>query len=47
MSLTGVFQRGCAINKKHGIINVVLLLEVGEKRASNYVRTRRFKLCMG
>ena len=46
VSVAGVFQCGCAIDEKHGIINVVFLAEIGEKRASNHVRSRRFKRCM-
>jgi hypothetical protein len=46
VSLTGVFQRGCTINEKHGLIDIMFLPDVGEKRASNHVRTRRLKLCM-
>jgi hypothetical protein len=46
VSLTGVFQCRCIINEKYSIIDIVSLAEFREKRAGNYVRTRRFKLCL-
>jgi len=39
VSLTGVFQRGCAINEKQSIIDVMFLAEFGEnERAITFVR---------
>jgi len=46
MSLTGVFQRCGPIDKKHGVINVVFLAELGKKCMGENICSRWFKLCI-
>jgi len=42
----GVFQWGRAVNEKHGIIDIVFLMEIAEERVSESAVFRRFKRCM-
>jgi hypothetical protein len=45
-SLAGVFQRGRAIDEKHGVVGGVFLAEFSEERMSENVGSCRLKLCV-
>ncbi len=42
----GVFQLRCAIDEKHGVVDVVFLADFSKEAVRNNVYSRRFKLCM-
>ncbi len=46
VALTRILQRVRPIDEKHGVFDVVFLGELHEKRMSENLRSRRFKLSM-
>ena len=46
VAVTGVVEWCRAIDEKHGVLNVVFLLEFSEERMSDHVRSGRFMLYM-
>jgi hypothetical protein len=46
MATASVVQWVRAINEKHCVFNIVFLTQFTEKRVSDNVLSRRFKLCM-
>jgi hypothetical protein len=46
VSLAGVFQRGCTIDEKHGVVDGVFLAEFSDERVSESVGSNCLKLCM-